>query len=536
MRSRSIAALLALSMLSGCGGEEPKDDTADTLDSATDTQDSATDTGVADTDADGDGYIASEDCDDEDADVNPGADEICENGKDDDCDGSVGACGLTGDFAMSEKASASLTGTSTLDHFGYYTTCVTDLSGDGLVDLLIGTHHGDLHSPHAYIFEGPISGDLTSEAAVAWFTGTLATDFEGVDVAHVADVNADGLSDVLLGAGFAYTSGEDGGEAILVHSPFVGEIDLETEGVHLHGSSGGDRLGAAIANAGDVNGDGVDDVILGAYGKTAAGVSESGAAYVISGATAESGDVTDVEGVTRLWGPTAGAHAGWSVSGAGDVNGDGLSDVVVGAPGVDEVYLVTSFGSSYGLSSGAAVVAGSTPGDQLGYAVVGGDFTADGYSDIAIGAPSEASQSEGAGAVYVFFGDLSGDLVASDADWTLLGEEPGDQAGYSIANGRDTDGDGRVELLVGATSADGEAPGAGAAYLLREVGSGVVSLSGASMRLGAPASAGDGAAEVTGLGDVDGDGLGDLLLTAFRASWGSANQSGTTYLVLGEGW
>ena len=320
--------------------------------------------------------------------------------------------------------------------------------------------------------------------------GTAAGDFFGGSCGGAADVDGDGVPDFVAGSPGDDTTGAQAGAAF-VRSGRTGALLLA-----IFGDAPGDRLGSSTALVGDLDGDGRSEILVGAHRADAAGV-DSGLARVISGG----------DGST-LWtfpGAAPGDAFGLAVAGAGDVDGDGMRDLVVGAPlhaagGLDAgaVDLISGADGSRLLH-----LDGDVPGGLLGYAVAGaGDVDGDGRDDVIAGAPYAAGIGPHAGRALVLSGD---GRVLLD----LHGDAAEDVFGYAVAGAGDVDRDGRADLLVGARSCSAGAPGAGMARLHSGA-------SGAVLHAFLGEGAGDelGIA-VAGVGDVDGDGVPDLAAGAW---------------------
>ncbi|MCP4383092.1 MAG: hypothetical protein GY798_16995, partial [Hyphomicrobiales bacterium] len=243
--------------------------------------------------------------------------------------------------------------------------------------------------------------DLTGLTAAEGFIiqGDDGSDWAGFSVSSAGDVNGDGFDDLIVGAPFGYDGGSSAGEPYVVFGGAAPvNVDLTglsaSEGFIIQGDHDGDQAGFSVSSAGDVNGDGFDDLIVGArYGDDGGG--SAGEAYVVFGSG--SGFGSDVSGrqvidLTSLaaaegfiiQGDTGSDLAGWSVSSAGDVNGDGFDDLIVGAPfGADggsvagEAYVVFGSGSGFGTDvSGRQVIdlTGLTPAQGF---IIQGDAGAD---------------------------------------------------------------------------------------------------------------------------------------------------------------
>jgi len=279
-----------------------------------------------------------------------------------------------------------------------------------------------------------------------------------------------------------------------------------------------DQFGWSVAGAGDVNGDGKADFIVGAPNASPGGLSSAGSAYIYSGATGLL--------LFRKKGAAAGDHFGYSVAGAGDVDGDGKADFIVGAYWADPGGR-NNAGSAY-LYSGAdgsllfqkdGAVGGFPIGDQLGNSVAGaGDVNGDGKADFIVGA-------------YSARGDKGSAYLYSGADGLLLFQKDGaalEVFGKSVAGAGDADGDGKTDFIVGAYWADPDGRlDAGSAYLYSGA-------TGALLYQKNGAAAGNRLGKsVASAGDVNGDGRADFIIGAFWADPGGRNAAGSAYLYSG---
>ena len=305
------------------------------------------------------------------------------------------------------------TGEAAGDRFGISVASAGDVDNDGFDDLIVGALYNDAggnDAGRAYVFSGQTGDTLYV------FTGAAADDFLGSSVASAGDVNNDGYDDLIVGvsnndaggpqAGRAYVFSGQSGETLYV---FTGEAE-------------GDLFGGSAASAGDVNNDGFDDLIVGAWGNDAGG-SAAGRAYVFSG---QSGDTLYV-----FTGEGTGDVFGYSVASAGDVNNDGFDDLIVGAahlPGIEagRVYVFSGqTGETLYVITGEA--AGEFFSDLFGYSVASaGDVNNDGFDDLIVGAFRHDAGGVFAGQAYVFSGrpcpcgDANGDLVVDLDDVAFL--------------------------------------------------------------------------------------------------------------------
>ena len=335
-----------------------------------------------------------------------------------------------------------------------------------------------------------------------------------------------------------------------------------SNGFRLAGIATYGGAGISVSSAGDVNGDGFDDVIVGSPAVDPNG-NFSASSYVVFGKTAGFAatlDLTSLDGSNgfRLDG-VSGFRWGGSVSNAGDVNGDGFADVIIGAPGADPNGVGS--GSSYvvfGKASGfdAAMALSSLDGsngfrldgveeDDFSGASVSnaGDVNGDGFDDVIIGAPARY----GSAASYVVFGKANGfdaaiDLSGLDGNngFRLDGEAAGDRSGFSVSNAGDVNSDGFDDLIIGAYGADPNGFGSGSSYVVFGKASGfdaamaLSSLDGSNgFRLDGVAAFDFSGASVSNAGDVNGDGFDDVIIGA-RYADRNGEHYGPSYVVFGE--
>ena len=342
-------------------------------------------------------------------------------------------------------------------------------------------------------------------------------DLNGHSAASAGDVNGDGFADVLFSARNASPNGNNGaGAAYLVFGKASGfatpifPTNLNgTNGFQINGVAAQDQAGMAVASAGDVNGDGFADIIIGANGADPNG-SASGSSYVIfgkaSGFTAAI-NLSSLNGSNgfRLDGVAADDRLGWSAASAGDVNGDGYADMIVSAYQADpnsrsnagSSYVVfgnaTGFASSLNLASlngsNGFRLDGVAASDQSGRSVASaGDMNGDGYDDLIIGAFTASRNGSESGSSYVFFGKASGFASAiplsslnGTSGFRLDGVSASGQSGTSVASAGDANGDGFADLIIGAPYADPNGSNSGAAYVYFSPASGAATYRGTTL-------------------------------------------------------
>jgi len=318
----------------------------------------------------------------------------------------------------------------------------------------------------------------------------------------------------------------------------------------FHGELANDRAGASVAGVGDVNGDGFDDLLIGATQSSESAVS-AGQAYLIFGDPAalpldqllSAADASFLGESYEDW-------AGDPVSGAGDVNGDGYADMLVGAPSfgvipdaTGKVYLILGGTGGWSMDTPLSQVdssfLGEANGDEAGYAVAAaGDVDGDGYGDVLISAARNGQLQADAGKAYVLLGGPGAwgwDTPLQDSDASYLGENAGDEAGYSLDGIGDFDGDGFADVAVGARNNSDNAPAAGKVYVILGRSSGWapdVGLGQADATYVGESTNDLAGSTVAGAGDVNGDGYDDLLIAAIGNNQ-SAVDAGKVYLVLG---
>lgn len=387
-----------------------------------------------------------------------------------------------------------------------------------------------------------------ASARDAEFRGVTSSDWAGYTVSEAGDVNCDGYDDALIGAPYNDDGGSSAGAVYVVFGPTSGLTTLSAADVQFTGESSSDYAGKALDAVGDVNGDGCDDILIGAYGNDSTG-SSAGAAYLIYGSTTLADrDLSAADVAYHGMAPSD--YAGFAVSGAGDVNNDGYNDILIGAYGNDGSF--SSAGATYlifGSSSLSSLVLsgsdvrffGESSSDYSGRAISGGgDFNGDGYDDILIGAPYDDDGGSSAGATYLILGQASSaypHIYYLSGALKFFGEDANDYAGTSVSFVGDLNGDNRDDFLIGAPGNDSAGSYAGAAYLYYGTSTSRLrptsDLTQAPVKFEGEAASDYAGTSVSGAGDIDGDGYDDLLIGSYRNDT-IASDAGATYLLYGS--
>ena len=443
---------------------------------------------------------------------------------------------ITLDLSM---ADAKLVGERANNGAGGSVSGAGDVNADGHDDLLVGADGNRNGVGAAYLVLGPVTGTLDLSLATAKLVGERGSDSAGTSVSGAHDVDGDGHDDLLVGAHRHPGLIDAPGAVYLVLGPVSGTFDLSLADAKFVGEGSGDMAGYSVSSAGDVDGDAHDDVLFSANGADAGGTN-AGAAYVFLGPVTGTLGVSMAD--AELVGEADGDQAGDSVSSAGDVDGDGHDDLLVGAQRAWDdfgaAYLVKGpVTGALSLSSADATLVGEDHDDYAGASVSGaGDVDGDGHDDLLIGAVGHNEVTPGGyatGAAFLVLGSVTGTLDLSLADAKLLGEERNDQAGYSVSGAGDVDGDGHHDILVGAPW-----HGGGIAYLVLGPATGTLALSLADAKF-VGEERGDLAGFVSDAGDVDADGRDDVLVGAFCNNEGGHPPAhicaGAAYLLYGGG-
>ncbi len=305
-----------------------------------------------------------------------------------------------------------LLGAEAGDWAGWAVASAGPVTSSGVDDLLVGALLGGegsgtvKDSGAAFLIHRPGGGAKGLGGATATFRGESLQDYVGTAVSGAGDLDGDGLHDVLIGATGTDHTGTTAGSVYVFRGPLAGQQSLGDAIARLDGPGPSAFCGGALAPVGDVNGDGHDDVLIGATGYSD-GPDQPGGAFLVLGPLASGGWI-DTAAEAVFIGLDDGDAAGHSVATAGDVDGDGQPELVIGAPGHADsgaAHLVHGPASGFVDLADATLMLGEDPDDELGYHLAGGaDLTGEGDLDLVLGAPGHDPGFGRTGAVYVLTG------------------------------------------------------------------------------------------------------------------------------------
>ncbi len=439
------------------------------------------------------------DCDDTRADVFPGATETCGDGAYNDCNDDHGEdawalCVTTETFSLA-MSDAKIIGESEGDLAGIWVDAAGDVNGDGRMDLLIGAQYRDAGS--MYVVLGPVSGTVDLSTAIGEIQGESVDAPARGDIASAGDMNDDGALDYVMGAP---SPGIDG--AYVVLGPLSGDVNLtsadalwaftDAEEPYM----GSTKTAFAVVGLGDTNEDGWDDILVGAPGVNGIDGEESELGSCPSEDGASSEHMYDAGAAYLIAGPTSGRHA---------------------------------FTEAY------AAFNGEDGQDYAGYAAANaGDVNGDSVDDILVGAPQNCEAGPRAGAAYLIYPPVEGELSLADADAKLIATFSEDNAGMEVNAAGDVNGDGHPDVLVGASAPmyGDAADGRGSVYLVEGPFTADTSLSAAKATIIGEAEWDYLGESASPAGDINLDGHDDILVGAYLQDAGGEN-AGAAYLIYG---
>ena len=396
-------------------------------------------------------------------------------------------------------------------NFGNSVSTAGDVNGDGYSDVIVGVpsfDNGQNSEGAAFVYYG---SDLGLSTFSNWSAeGNQADAFFGVSVSAAGDVNGDGYSDVIVGAYLIDNGESDEGAAFVFHGSASG-LSLSSNWSD-EGNQNEARFGSSVSTAGDVNGDGYSDVIIGSY-RFENGQVDEGAAFVYHGSSSGLS-------LTSNWSAESNqvdARFSYSVSTAGDVNGDGYSDVIVGAYLFDNGQLnegaaFVYHGSASGLSLASNFSAESNKVSAFfGWSVsTAGDINGDGYSDVIVGAYGFDDGQSLEGSAFVYHGSASG--LSLTSNWNAESNQSGATFGFSVSTAGDVNGDGYSDVIIGAQLFDNGEVNEGRAFVYQGSPSGLSDTSNWNSE-GNQIQSYFGYS-VSTAGDVNGDGYSDVIIGA----------------------
>ncbi|WP_442940157.1 beta strand repeat-containing protein [Nostoc sp.] len=410
--------------------------------------------------------------------------------------------------------------------------------------------------------------------------GIKSDDESGASVSSAGDINDDGIDDLIIGA---YNASPNGiafsGQSYVVFGS-KGDFDAQfnlsdlngTNGFAINGINSSDGSGFSVSSAGDINGDGIDDLIIAAIDASANGINISGQSYVVFGSKGDFDaqfNLSDLNGTNgfAINGAYTRTFTNISVSSAGDINGDGIDDLIIGTPGVSlngsyasgQSYVVFgkkgSFDAQFNLSdlngTNGFAINGINSGDNSGFSVSSaGDINGDGIDDLIIGTPGASPNGiTYSGQSYVVFGSKGGfdaqlnlSTLNGSNGFAINGINAYDGLGESVSSAGDINSDGIDDLIIGARSAypNGGINGSGQSYVVFGSKGGFDAQLNLSTLNGTNGFAINGINAYDylgggfGAGDINSDGIDDLVIGSRSASLDGIAYSEQNYVVFGS--
>jgi hypothetical protein len=397
--------------------------------------------------------------------------------------------------------------------YGHSVSTAGDVNGDGYDDVIVGApfyDNGQTDEGLAYAFYG---SELGLSSTPDWVVENDNTNGNfGISVSNAGDVNGDGFDDVIVGAGYFNAVGR-----AFVYFGSSSGLSTLPDWTAENGQAGS-QFGQSVSTAGDVNGDGYADVVIGSFAFDN-GQTNEGRIYVYHGSSSGLSTTpafTDEGNYANGW-------LGRSVSNAGDINGDGYDDVIVGGPGEP----------GFGANGRVRVYFGSETGLTLDYwsasttngfgtsVNTGGDIDGDGYDEVIVGFPFLDNGGTDAGGAYFYWGSPEG--ISTTRPYTLIvGNQAGAEFGYAVSSAGDVNNDGYSDVVIGAIKYDHDHVNEGHAFVYLGSSSGISTT--ASMVLESDNVESKFGAAVDSAGDVNGNGFDSVIIGAYTFTNGQANE------------
>jgi hypothetical protein len=386
-------------------------------------------------------------------------------------------------------ANALFTGTYSVNEASHDAFGIGDINNDGYNDLAISIKktqapQGGSRLGKVYLFfgkAGKFSGEISLEDADASIVGDAA----GAEAAHVmgvGDLDKDGYDDFIIGAGFYPQVGAEAGKIYIFfgkpRAAWAKNADMETTcDASFLAENTGDWAGHRVSGLGDVNGDGFADLLISSSHRNVGDISMAGTVYLILGKARQFwGKNISLSQADASWvGETAKQNLGWNVARVGDVDGDGLDDILF-SNSTSTYYLIPAknltLGRDIPISSADATVFShsSKVNDSIGHDITGmGDINFDGFDDFLIGNSlvNDPVMGTAAGKSYLFMGrsQWPATVAMTSAQAVFIGEAANDESGFSVGGHGDVNGDGINDFVISAYKNDRAGIDAGAAYL-----------------------------------------------------------------------
>ncbi len=487
------------------------------------------------------------DCDDGDETVHPGADEICDDRVDNDCDPSPEACRHPAD-TLSRNIADRLDGNDAFSRFGDNAHVSLDVDGEVVASWVAATSAGEGATGRVQRLSGPILGVRRIEDPDVVLDGAYFDSRTGAAMAGYGDLTGDGVTDLVVSAPRrTLASRQEWRGAVYVFAgPVEADGDVTGAAVEIRGAEDGDELGTGVLDVEDFDGDGIRDLVVSAPRALVSG-DRAGRVYVFRGplepTDPEAGNLLDLStAYLTLSGAAVGDLAGSAVVSLGDLDGDGRTDIAVGAPraayaGADagSVYIIA--GGTQGSVSLATVgirIDASWSRAELGTALAAGDLDQDGDLELLISAPATFSSSF-PGRVYAVDPPLAGLHDVEDlATAVVVGEDAGSAVGATVAFVGDSDGDGFGDIALGDPRDDSATTDGGVVYLVYGPVEGEIDLRTRGRRFRGTDPAGNFGAAIHPAGDQDRDGVADFFVSAPGYSNGDV-KSGSLFAIYGRG-